>query len=219
MDTRKIMIIVAIIILAGSIFIGGILIGVSVAQNDNDNDNENSNHNQNDDYFVNDDYYIQSQLTEIAINQLEFVGVVVNQGTRDFILDEIYFSEQLPVHVPGSIDLWNPEELAAAFYLPYVPVHRATFYTIPGDFEIRFGRVPDEWILHDNPVAPPTMMLMRFILYHEIPFYQFVEEIERLREVHERLGRSTNLELDELPNPEIIYTFDPEIISYFYRRE
>ena len=45
------------------------------------------------------------------------------------------------------------------------------------------------------------------------------EQRIRLERLAQEIGLDISSETHELPNADIIFTFDPEIISYFYRRE
>ena len=154
-----------------------------------------------------------------SLNRLEERGLAIDDDLQQWIAENRVIPDPLPEHVPGSIELLPAEAFQEIFYLSYVPIHRAAFYSMSGDFEIVFGQIDDSDIYYYLPDAPPTMLLMNFILAHRIPQYQIVEVIERLVQAHISLGRDTNHEWDELPNADIIYTFDPEIISYFYRRQ
>jgi len=135
--------------------------------------------------------------------------------------------EYLPKHIPGSVTLRPAEFLAGWFYDDNgIPQHRLVFYQIDGVILnlVDVNRL-DSWdeSFHAEGVdARETMMLLHFIQYHDIQKEDFIAAVEEMRSNNEwRAGRGTDVSLEdyEIPNADIIFTFDPEIISYFYRRE
>jgi len=131
----------------------------------------------------------------------------------------------LPQHVPGSIRLRDADSLRADFYLPYTPQLRAAFYMIPGCFEDLVQGRPGAivWI-NENLLGtgdndyPYIMPLLRFVQHFNISREEFVAVAEGLREAYIALGHDITDELFEIPNADIIFTFDNDIIRYFYRR-
>jgi hypothetical protein len=67
---------------------------------------------------------------------------------------------------------------------------------------------------------PTTMYLKDFVEYFNIPKEDFVAAVEKakLRDTKNGIAFDTR-EDNEYPNADIIYTFDDEIIDYYYRRE
>ena len=63
------------------------------------------------------------------------------------------------------------------------------------------------------------MTTKAFVEYFNIPKKDFEKTIQEAIAIHIKLGQDISLELYELPNPDIIYTFDDEIINEYYRRK
>jgi hypothetical protein len=66
---------------------------------------------------------------------------------------------------------------------------------------------------------PDEMVLLTMIKKYDLPKENLEEAIKRAAEDILSRGRNLSEESDELPNPDIIYTFDNEIINGYYRRE
>ena len=66
---------------------------------------------------------------------------------------------------------------------------------------------------------PPEMFLVTLIKQYDVPKEKFEEAIQKTAERLLAEGRDLTQEEYELPNADIIYTFDNEIIDAFYRRE
>jgi hypothetical protein len=58
-----------------------------------------------------------------------------------------------------------------------------------------------------------------FVKYFNIPKEDFVKAINKAKEFCREHNMDITTEEYELPNPDIIYTFDNEIIDHYYRRE
>ena len=145
------------------------------------------------------------------------------------IVRPYYWPEHLPYHVPGSIDLHSEhafEGLVAEHQFPMQ--FRAVFYRMTSDF---MDLVPSEQITakdryvwgDPSVIAGETMALMRFIQVHNISREDFDDVIEQIlarRAVSDAiLNINPYDEWEELPNADIIFTFDNDIIRYFYRRQ
>jgi len=127
--------------------------------------------------------------------------------------------DHLPQHVPGSIRLHS--DIEGWLGMPYPAQHRYIFYSIPG---IILGLIDDQNALNEflNALTEAThlyeMPLMLLVQHFNIPKEDFVEAIEESRARRIELGFDLYDELHELPNADIIFTFDNDIIRYFYRR-
>jgi hypothetical protein len=127
----------------------------------------------------------------------------------------------LPEYVPGSIKLYDPEGLQSSFEMPSVPEYRFVYYRIPNTvlFLVDDKVAKRAWLEENgSPVSPQTMLIAAFVKYFNIPKEDFVRVIEENRQASIDMGQDLNDEMNELPNPDIIYTFDNEIINYYYRR-
>jgi len=126
---------------------------------------------------------------------------------------------------PDSISLKPDGYFEAEYELSYEYQHRRAFYSIPGNLEIFVAEThPDVWSWVDeniieNQDAPAVMSVVRLIQKFDISKKDFVYVIEDLREGRRARGHDLNDEFWELPNADIIYTFDNDIINAYYRRE
>ena len=135
----------------------------------------------------------------------------------------------IPQYVPGSII----EETTNENYIPseenlYVSWrHRWAWGVIPGEVE---DLVSDEesltWNDHFKTLEmtpngePAEMCSVSYVKFFNISKADFEIAIERARETQYISPEDNPLdEFFELPNPDIVYTFDDEIISNYYRRE
>jgi hypothetical protein len=126
--------------------------------------------------------------------------------------------EHLPEHIPGAITLDPQAPLGRKSEIPMR--FRRAFYAIPLEI-LRFaGDREEQWreVSHMYSEAYESP-LMRFVEYFNIPREDFDAVIDDLRERRIRLNHALTDEMYELPNADIIYTFDNDIIRYFYRRE
>ncbi|MDR1805600.1 MAG: hypothetical protein LBQ80_02360 [Clostridium sp.] len=141
----------------------------------------------------------------------------------------------LPTYTPGSVSLLSPEEVKKQYDVTYEMKFRKCYYTIPGWIETD---IPDEIVsakdireyndryFVDNPDAGTdyVMPLKRIIEHFKIPKEEIEKCIEAEKQAYLDLisdGYSIDLNSEEyeLPNADIIYTFDDEIINDYYRRE
>ena len=141
-----------------------------------------------------------------------------------------YWPEHLPYHVPGSIHLLEEDSFQHLLTEHLFPLQfRAEFYRMHGIFsDLVTSEQRDEkdryvWGYH-GVISGETMVLMRFVQVHNISREEFDAVLEeytaRLSANDEFFGMvRRNDEFNELPNADIIFTFDNEIIRYFYRRE
>ena len=144
----------------------------------------------------------------------------------------------LPEYVPGSIVLQpNPE--TAWFDVPYEMKYRFCYYVIPAFVEMLGDELyPDaadyatEHVSnYSEPVGPEEMPLVAYLKRYPIPKEVFEEEANSLIEYNRKIALKVRIgpdgeytmdpndEFYEVPNADIIYTFDNDIINEYYRRE
>ena len=132
--------------------------------------------------------------------------------------------EHLPRHMPGSIIL-HPERLFSSLIDVSSPMQfRAVFYNISAEF---MDLVPvdelGDWLDGIGETYLDSMMLMRFVQYFNITREEFDRVADELRVVLERMATRGTIDIAdeffELPNADIIFTFDNDIIRYYFRRE
>jgi len=134
-------------------------------------------------------------------------------------------SSDLPKYVPGSIKLRDIENVQADLMLSFVPTRRSVYYTISGFFidliEINtFNEWANKNLFKEIGKEPQEMSIVSFVKHFNISKEVFEETIEEMREPYNALAKElSDEETYELPNADIIYTFDNDIINEYYRRE
>ncbi len=136
--------------------------------------------------------------------------------------DETQLS-QYPQYVPGSIIL-GPEEGAIAPF-GFERHYRNIFYTIPG---VYMDLVPGDKLMtwtqelesnHSSNVEPSEMLLVRFVEEFEISREAFEEVTSKLSNYYSENAIDSQHETNEVPNVDVIYSFDNQIIKDYYRYE
>jgi hypothetical protein len=125
----------------------------------------------------------------------------------------------MPEYVPGSIKL-EPDELIGGDF-SYTPTKRQVYYSVTSEIiEMIPAGTTDELFEKNKDIytEPTEMRLVTVIKYCNIPKADFVAAMEREKAKRLAVGLDITEEEFEIPNPDIIYTFDNEIINYYYRR-
>jgi len=127
----------------------------------------------------------------------------------------------LPVYEPGIMKVASLEELQDNENTRG-SIMRAIYYTISQQYEslLPEGRSLTELFEKKRTDDEDDQMaLVRFVKFFNIP----KEEFEKIVELDLASARRNNIDLtdesNEIPNADIIYTFDNDIINEFYRRE
>lgn len=124
----------------------------------------------------------------------------------------------LLVYVPGSIQL----EPSVVSDYSFTPTKRQLYYTIPGHF---FDLVPEGTIteLFEKDkvigVEPQEMLLVTLVKHSNISRQDFDKAVDEYTKMSASLGLDMTNEEFEIPNADVIYTFDNEIIDEYYRRD
>ena len=149
------------------------------------------------------------------VNCIADIGSIPERR-HDAIDKPANWPEYLPQYTPGSINL-----LPDNYHLQF----REVFYLIPPEFIDLVPLNERSNICVDgypDIEAEPIMPLMNFVLVNNISRKDFDAAVVRLEErIYELATRENidpNNEMFEIPNADIIFTFDMEIIRYFYRR-
>ena len=136
-----------------------------------------------------------------------------------------------PICEPEDIILQPEHDVFAD--LPYKVEYRCRFYSLQG-WVIDLGNAIDPGagkfasgdfgrIDMNNPNGPSEMRVVTFIKKFKIPKDAFVTDLEKQieieREIALSMGEDLDVEFREPYNPDIIYTFDNEVINAYYRRE
>jgi hypothetical protein len=133
-------------------------------------------------------------------------------------------TKKLPTYLAGSIQLDELKPRQGIFAeTPYTPTKRFVYYNIDGFF---LELVPDRGAAYinkleadKNHIEPTEMVLVGFVQYYRISTSEFKKAMLQRQKYNQEFGLDSNSERYELPNPDIIYTFDNEIINEYYRRE
>ena len=129
--------------------------------------------------------------------------------------------EHLPKHVPGSITLRPVEQILGRHWSDPPMRFRYAFYNVPFDI-IRLidpSELESWWPMSEIYREENINELMRFVQHFNISREDFDAVIERTRERGLQVGVDFTDEWHELPNADIIFTFDNDLIRYFYRRQ
>ena len=130
----------------------------------------------------------------------------------------------LPTYVSGNIELQEEWYIKTLMDVSYPLHYRAIYY----ELDSTVGNMVDEkergiWYSEYQKAygekEATEMLYVSFIKHFNIPqadFEKFVEDREALYLAH---GTDVSDEMYEIPNPDIIYTFDNAIINEYYRRE
>jgi len=99
--------------------------------------------------------------------------------------------------------------------------YRRVYYVFPSEY-VHLDSDGDIWLWNyedtiDSP-EPPEMILVTFIKYFNIPKEKFEQATADFINYCIEANRDMSWEPYEPPNPDIIYTFDNEIINEYYRR-
>lgn len=161
-------------------------------------------------------------------------GVVPRQPEED---DEwVKANRVIPGEIPvfdNSVDVLDGDDARSAIYAWFdsVPKYRGTYYHIEFELqelvdedELRKWESETQVFDHVYGIEPDEMYLVTFIKHFHITREQFDAAMEKRREdLRETFERQPTLnprnEGYEIPNGDIIYTFDNEIINNYYRRD
>ncbi len=124
--------------------------------------------------------------------------------------------KDLPEYVPGSIKLLDNDYYGHGVYRPY----RLVYFQIPIEIiALSEAEDVDSW-MQDNFFGyfnkmNDKMPIVEFVKHYNIPKDKFDNVVAQLLQ----LPDANKNEEYEVPNSDIIYTFDYEIINRYYRYE
>jgi hypothetical protein len=165
---------------------------------------------------------LASCATTPTVSQTDFsttVSTTVSTSTKV----TVQTTKPLPVYVSGSIKLdpgedWCDED--AAYFKRHF---RVTYYRMPGTLGDLAGedgyRFLEELAINADGKELSEMCMVSYIKRFQIPRETFEKTIEEWKDFCLSMGHDLTAEEFELPNADIIYTFDNEIINEYYRRE
>ena len=139
--------------------------------------------------------------------------------------------DPLPIFDPQGLVLLNDEQAQGMLQSEFVPSFRYVWYgsrfpleELVGEEAFRAWVGPLSWIDRSDRLdglwvdEPTEIFDLRFIKYFRISREVFEEGLALLRFWDEKFDNDTSTEARELPNADIIYTFDNDIINEYYRR-
>ena len=153
-----------------------------------------------------------------------------NRINLDVIYDFEADVQECKISVLGDLEVYSPEEAQEKYLNQYsfLPSYRDIYYRAPSflidsvdksEYNNWYNTVIQPHI--DNNIEPEEMYAVSFVKYFKIPKEKFEEACEEKRkwfEEHPELYDSLSDEGLEIPNADIIYTFDNDIINEYYRR-
>jgi len=144
------------------------------------------------------------------------------QPTVTMVISET--ATMLPQYIPGSIKLDPGEDYCDEDGAYYKRHYRSIYYSVPSSLMKLVGQEAYDFVgayfdSYQYDEEPVQMALMLLVKEFDIPKEKFVEVFDMEREISLRLGCDIYSEQYELPNADIIYTFDNEVIDAYYRRE
>jgi len=125
--------------------------------------------------------------------------------------------DSLPKYVPGDITLMAEED--AYFNLPPNAKYRYVYYSgvdnLPDLYDVEKY---NHWV-DNTPFVENEMRVVQYIKEYNISKEDFIVAVKNTYKRYNENGYDVNGEMFELPNADIIYTFDNEIINEYYRRQ
>jgi predicted small lipoprotein YifL len=140
-------------------------------------------------------------------------------------------TKPLPTYTPGSVKLRDPEWFRNEYEIDYEMRYRKCYYSIPGTLEVLIVEwgiatshevteyVNKMFVGNPNAGTDNVMALKLVVQKFNIPREKFDEFTIYMINAYKDLGFDASAEEYELPNADIIYTFDNDIINEYYRRE
>lgn len=126
---------------------------------------------------------------------------------------------ELPKYTPGSIVLNSKAPLGVDFKRSY----RDIYYRVPNSFKSLFptGRYEDaleQIYSYKDGVEPDKMLLVELVDFFGVSKEDFEAAVQKEIAYCKANGLDIKNESYEVPNTEIIYTFDYKVIKEYYKR-
>ena len=127
----------------------------------------------------------------------------------------------VPVYAPGTVELAEVDLVTGVFAMfPFTPTKRYLYYGLPtwllelapdnGDAFV------DELEANKDSSEPKEMRIVTFVKHYNIQRADFKKAANKECQLNKKLKLYG--EAYEVPNANIIYTFDNMLIDYYYRR-
>ena len=130
----------------------------------------------------------------------------------------------LPIYVSGNIELQDESYIQSFMGVDYPLHYRAVYYSLDARLIALVGQEKEAiWMeeykaKYDGEEAT-EMMAVAFVEHFNISKEDFQKYVNDATAFLLRIEIDVTDELYELPNPDIVYTFDNELINEYYRRE
>ena len=126
-----------------------------------------------------------------------------------------------PLPLPNSIKLEEEPHNAFTDGEDWDFTYRIIYYGIPSQIgNIVVDRSDDFFpSLEGVPGPEAEMAIVSYVKHYDIQKEDFIEAVQSMYSIQIDRGWGIYDEGSELPNPDIIYTFDNEVINAYYRRE
>lgn len=152
----------------------------------------------------------------------EAANTTVTAETTNF-LDANTVYDPSEDNKPEAVELSPNEDYNTDGDAEYKRSFRVIYYRIPNELIDLVGQ--DGYNYIESKMSgfagsnPPFMLIANFVEHFKIPKDQFVDLFSVMKESWIESGCDISSEEYELPNADIIYTFDNEIIDAYYRRD
>lgn len=160
---------------------------------------------------------------ELSAKEIEMEEWAAENRT---VLEEIPRFEQNEMKIRTAEDAFS----CAPYETTFLPKYRDVYYWGPSFLcDIVDQDALAEWYEtvvrpdYRNNAEPKEMYTVSFVKYFEISREDFErcceQKRKRLEYLRDELGHDINVEGAEIPNADIVYTFDNEIINNYYLRD
>ena len=173
---------------------------------------------------------------EKAVYNISRTAVITQWGDLSYDEEWIEANREIPDELPkfeaGEMKVYTAEEALEIHphYVTEPPEYRAVYYWLPSSIQSYLVSREEarEWhVRYDLPnealhSAPQEMTTVSFIKYFKIPKEEFIKACEATAERHQTLKNEYGYDITdegyEIPNADVLYTFDNDIINDYYRR-
>ena len=127
-------------------------------------------------------------------------------------------SSSMSLRLPMPEDIVLMDDPAARLDVDFEPKYRIVYLEgLPGP--IGFLHEEPEYELPVHDMENDVMQMANYLKYNNIKKENFIAAVQQMYEMYLDSGCDITEEEYELPNADIIYTFDNEVINAYYRRE
>jgi len=130
---------------------------------------------------------------------------------------------RIPVYAPGSVKLAEVDLTLGVFAMyPFMPTKRHIYYGLPHWLEElapdNGSAFVDKLEAEKDGSEPEEMVAVSFVKYYNIARADFKKAEKKALQFNKKMEDDSCSEAYEVPNADIIYTFNNMLIDYYYRR-